>query len=108
MDFFGTLINAPLHPVISLHYVIVISVTDDLGILVVQLQTRVSQLEKGSTASTPAAKPPAAKGILINVVDEDGADDDFHLCDRFGSEDKEGSTAITHAARPLAAKGGLN
>ena len=70
----------------SWHYVIVISVTDDLRNLVVKLETRVSQLEKGSTASTPAEKSPAAKGEPVKVVEEDDDDDDVDL---FGSDSED-------------------
>jgi elongation factor 1-delta len=61
-------------------------VTDDLRNLVVKLETRVSQLEKGSTASTPAAKSPAAKGEPVKVVEEDDDDDDVDL---FGSDSED-------------------
>ena len=59
------------------------SVTDDLKNLVIKLETRVSQLEKGGSGSAaPAAKPAPAK-----VEEEDDEDVDLFGSD---SEDEEG------------------
>jgi len=60
-------------------------VTDDLKALVLKLETRVSQLEKGSPAkaAAPAAAAPAKK-----VEEEDDDDDEMDL---FGSSDEEES-----------------
>lgn len=65
-------------------------VTDDLKNLVLKLENRVSQLEKGSTGSTPAAaKPSPAK-----VEEED--DDDVDL---FGDSDSEDEDAKAEKER---------
>jgi len=59
-------------------------VTDDLKNLVIKLETRVSQLEKGTPGSAPtAAKPAPAK------VEEEEDDDDVDL---FGSESEDEET----------------
>jgi len=65
-------------------------VTDDLRNLVVKLENRVSQLEKGSgsSQSVPAAKP-AAKPAPAKVVDEEEEDD----VDLFGSESEDEEAA---------------
>merc|ERR1712010_211360 len=56
-------------------------VTDDLKNLVIKLETRVSQLEKGGSGSAaPAAKPAPAK------VEEDDDDEDVDL---FGSDSED-------------------
>jgi len=54
-------------------------VTDDLKNLVIKLETRVSQLEKGSGGSAPAPAAPAK-------VEEDDDDDDVDL---FGSDSED-------------------
>ena len=57
------------------------SVTDDLKNLVIKLETRVSQLEKGgSVNAAPAAKPAPAK------VEEEEDDEDVDL---FGSDSED-------------------
>ena len=57
------------------------SVTDDLKNLVIKLETRVSQLEKGGSGSAaPAAKPAPAK------VEEEDDDEDVDL---FGSDSED-------------------
>ena len=57
------------------------SVTDDLKNLVIKLETRVSQLEKGgSVNAAPAAKPAPAK------VEEEDDDEDVDL---FGSDSED-------------------
>ena len=56
------------------------SVTDDLKNLVIKLETRVSQLEKGSGGSAPAPAAPA------KVEEEDDDDDDVDL---FGSDSED-------------------
>ena len=57
------------------------SVTDDLKNLVIKLETRVSQLEKGGSGSAaPAATPAPAK------VEEDEEDEDVDL---FGSDSED-------------------
>ena len=66
------------------------SVTDDLKNLVIKLETRVSQLEKGGSGSAaPAATPAPAK------VEEDEEDEDVDL---FGS-DSEDEEAKAEKAR---------
>jgi len=55
-------------------------VTDDLKNLVIKLETRVSQLEKGSGGSAPAPAAPA------KVEEEDDDDDDVDL---FGSDSED-------------------
>jgi len=62
-------------------------VTDDLKNLVLKLENRVSQLEKGSTGSKPAAAP-AAKPAPAKV-EEDDDDDDVDL---FGSDSEDEDT----------------
>lgn len=61
-------------------------VTDDLKNLVLKLENRVSQLEKGSTSNKPAAAP-AAKPAPAKAEEEDD-DDDVDLFDS-ESEDEE-------------------
>ena len=57
------------------------SVTDDLKNLVIKLETRVSQLEKGGSGNAaPAAKPAPAK------VEEEDDDEDVDL---FGSDSED-------------------
>lgn len=65
-------------------------VTDDLKNLVLKLENRVSQLEKGSTGSTPAAAKPAP----AKVEEED--DDDVDL---FGDSDSEDEDAKAEKER---------
>ena len=55
-------------------------VTDDLKNLVIKLETRVSQLEKGSGGSAPAPAAPA------KVEEDDDDDDDVDL---FGSDSED-------------------
>jgi len=62
-------------------------VTDDLKALVLKLETRVSQLEKGSPAK--AAAPAAAAPAPAKKVEEEDDDDDE--MDLFGSSDEEES-----------------
>ena len=69
---------------VSLKLTIYVLVTDDLKNLVLKLENRVSQLEKGSTGSTPAAAKPAP----AKVEEED--DDDVDL---FGDSDSEDEDA---------------
>ena len=60
-----------------------ISVTDDLKNLVIKLENRVANLEKGKGGSAPApAKPPAK-------VEEEEDDDDVDL---FGSDSEDEET----------------
>ena len=69
---------------VSLKLTIYVLVTDDLKNLVLKLENRVSQLEKGSTGSAPAAaKPAPAK------VEEADDDDDVDLFGDSDSEDEE-------------------
>ena len=74
-----------------------ISVTDDLKNLVVKLENRVSQLEKGSgnSQSVPAAKPaPAAKPVPAKAADVEEEDD----VDLFGSESEDEEAAAEKVA----------
>merc|ERR1712083_524901 len=59
-------------------------VTDDLKNLVLKLENRVSQLEKGSTGTKPAAAP-AAKPAPAKVEEEDDDED----VDLFGSDSED-------------------
>jgi len=64
-------------------------VTDDLKALVLKLETRVSQLEKGSPAAAPAkAAAPPAKAAPAKEEEDDDSDVDL-----FGSSDDEEESA---------------
>ena len=74
-------------------------VTDDLKNLVIKLETRVSQLEKGSGGSAPAPAAPA------KVEEEDDDDDDVDL---FGSDSEDEEAKAEKVIKILNSKNDCN